>query len=691
MNRIFIICLLGVVAFLSCTPKTTLIWNEGEQDPETGLVVNELLICNAPKGVGWDLWGHFYDGCKLPCKAIDGTMAQMYMFSGSTWRVEPTVAADTVVLRYVDTRHKHTWAPRGFYIKLRESGKVFPVPITLNFRPYKPAEYPQYPLADLKVTDIVPSVKQIALEEGFTVVETVSEVTAEGIRPEGYRLTIRDGKALIEASDSRGFRYGHITLKKFQENAGSYPLPNMVVEDWPDLPFRSQFLDLSRIYYPIEQLKKVVDVLERNKMNTLTLHVHDDENWRLEIEGLPELTSFGAFHEIPVRQADGTYICDGAVPPVKGSGLGKVYDGTSGYYSREEIIDLLKYAHSHGVDVIMDVDMPGHCYAAVEAMKYRERTTGDASCRLVDPCDTSVYCSVQGYSVNVVDISLPSVLTFWSKVFDSIVSMYAAAGVPLTEICIGGDEVAEGAWEGSPSCQEAMRSKGFTQIRQLRCDYMRKINAMLKERGVKMSGYIEVIECLDEEALPEILDNCGRIWVWKLLDTPENAASYYDYANKGVPVLIELPSHMNFDNARTMDWDDRGLDWAGTLDEIKAFSLLPFNIASSTRFDNYGNPTDINSLKPYVPELTQPQNLTGVIGMLWGDNLWDTSDAFKMLFPKAYGTWERSWNAHPVWEQSKDSEDPLFMDDFVRFYTIVRQRELPYLERSGLDYWKENQ
>ena len=77
--------------------------------------------------------------------------------------------------------------------------------------------------------------------------------------------------------------------------------------------------------------------------------------------------------------------------------------------------------------------------------------------------------------------------------------------------------------------------------------------------------------------------------------------------------------------------------------------------------------------------------------MLWGDNLWETSDAFKMLFPKAYGTWERCWNAHPVWEHSQNPEDSLFMDDFVRFYTIVRLRELPELERSGLDYWKENQ
>ena len=84
-------------------------------------------------------------------------------------------------------------------------------------------------------------------------------------------------------------------------------------------------------------------------------------------------------------------------------------------------IDFIQYAYAHGVTVIPELDIPGHCYAAVEAMKYRERTTGDTTCRLVDPEDKSVYCSVQGYSGDVIDIALPSVLTFLGKVFDSIV------------------------------------------------------------------------------------------------------------------------------------------------------------------------------------------------------------------------------------------------------------------------------
>jgi methionyl aminopeptidase len=86
------------------------------------------------------------------------------------------------------------------------------------------------------------------------------------------------------------------------------------------------------------------------------------------------------------------------------------------------------------VSVVPEFDFPGHCYSAVEAMKYRERTTGDISYRLVDPADTSKYLSLQGYPGNVIDIALPSTFTFIGKVFDSVVSMYAEAGVPLSEI-----------------------------------------------------------------------------------------------------------------------------------------------------------------------------------------------------------------------------------------------------------------
>ena len=680
--------ILAVVVTASCTPKTTIIWNEGEQSPQTGLVVNELLICNAPEGTEWDLWGHFYNSYRLPAAAVEGSMAQMYHFSGSCWRVEPVTSGDTVVLRYQDRRFKHSYAPHGFYIRMRESGKVFAVPVKQNFQPCEPPVRPEYPYAELSCTDITPAVKSVVTGEGSSKIIEVEEKLVEGIRPEGYRLTIGSGKALIEASDAKGLRYGHVTLDKFKENAGSDTLQDMVVEDWPDLGYRAQMMDVARLFIPLDELKSLVDLLERSKMNVLVLHLNDDEGWRLEIDGLPELTSYGAFHDVPVRQADGSYLCENGLHPVNGSPLGKEFGAANGYYSREEYIDLIRYAYSRGITVIPEFDIPGHCYSAVEAMKYRERTTGDTSCRLVDPDDTSDCLSLQRYPDNVMDLALPSVFTFLEKVFDSVVEMYAQAGVPLDEIAVGGDEVADGAWKGSPACQAAMKEMGLADVEQLRGEFFRKVNVMLRDRGVRISGYHELLQGMTPQVQAEVVANLGRVIAWLPLKNLKTTSLAYDLANQGVDVVLAMGCHMYFDNTRTLSWTDRGLTWAGTLDEKKAFTFLPFNLAASNRFDDHGNPADLSALKPYMSQLKCPEHITGLQPMIWGSNIWKSQDAFELLLPRAYGIWERCWNARPVWEQSEVAEDPAFMDDFIRFYTVVRQREFPYLDNTGLNYWK---
>ena len=692
MRKMRFFPLFGVLAFVcllsSCRSETKIIWNEGVQDKATGLIENTLLICNAPKGVEWDLWGHFYNAHKLPCKALDGSMAMMYHHSGSCWRVEPQVAGDTIVMKYRDKRYKHSYAPRGFYIRLRNSQKVFTVPVEQNFQPCEDAVRADIPFAGLAVTDIIPAVKSVIPGEGSSEIETVVERLSDGFRPEGYKITIGGGKALIEASDERGLRYGRMTLGKFKENAGSDILPDMVVEDWPDFAYRAQMIDVARLYYPLDELKSFVDVLARCKVNTLALHLNDDEGWRIEIDGLPELTSYGAFHDVPVRQENGSYVCEKGIHPINGSPIGAVSGGASGYYSREDFMDFIRYAYSRGVSVIPEFDFPGHCYSAVEAMKYRERTTGDTSCRLVDPADTSKYLSLQGYPGNVIDIALPSVFTFIGKVFDSVISMYEEAGVPLDEIAVGGDEVADGAWEGSPACIAAMKEHGYTHTDQLRSEFFRRVNAMLQQRGVRISGYHEMVQGMNDEALEEIKSNLGRLIVWMPLKYRQFTPMAYDLANKGLPVVLAMGCHLYFDNSRSKAWSERGLTWAGTLDEKKVFTFLPFNLAASNRFDDEGKPCDLTVLKPYVPELKHSENITGMQPMIWCSNIWKSQDGFEMLLPKAYGAWERSWNARPDWEQSIDAEDSAFTEDFIRFYTVVRQREVPYLEEVGLNYWK---
>ncbi|MBO4595859.1 MAG: family 20 glycosylhydrolase [Bacteroidales bacterium] len=423
--------------------------------------------------------------------------------------------------------------------------------------------------------------------------------------------------------------------------------------------------------------------MERSKMNVLVLHLNDDEGWRLEIKALPELTSFGAFHDIPTRREDGTYFNEKALMPCKVFERGRAFKGPSGYYSRKEFISFIRFAIKHGITVIPDFDFPGHCLSAIESMKARERITGDTSFRLTDPDDTSRYFAINGYHHNVIDIALPSVFHFIETVFDEVVSIYKEADVPLNQIMIGGDEVAEGAWTGSPSCRKVMADNGFTNLDQLRAWFLIRIIGLLKDRGINTSGYEEIAFNLSAEELEFLAENCGCLNIWAPLNK-ENAYKSYDYANKGLPILLSPGSHTYCDNTYSMAWDEPNVFWAGILDERRAFSLLPFRLGKSDRFDNYHNPIDMTALDPYIPELNKPENIIGVQSMLWCDLFYETDLAFKFLFPKTYGLYERAWNAQPSWQDSTDPYDPGFISDFNRFYTTVVEREIPYLDSIGI-------
>ena len=227
-------------------------------------------------------------------------------------------------------------------------------------------------------------------------------------------------------------------------------LEAMSIQDYPDLLYRGQMLDIARNYTTVDHLKKLIDILSSYKLNVLQFHFSDDEGWRLEIPGLEELTAIGSRRGHTTDEKDWLYPAyDGGYDP---------YAATSGngYYTREEFIDLLRYAAERHVQVIPEIESPGHARAAIVAMNVRYKKYIDTDPEkakeylLSDLQDTSRYVSAQAYTDNVMNVALPSTYRFMEKVIQEIVAMYKEAGAPLTTIHLGGDEVAKGAWMGSP-------------------------------------------------------------------------------------------------------------------------------------------------------------------------------------------------------------------------------------------------
>ena len=450
MKTSLILISMMLVSFMtSCSNAVSVIWTEGETDPATGRAVNVITVVNAPEGTDWALWmtsNHMVAG------AVDGIEGTIEMHHGCLYKMTPAdrEGKDLTVIYTDRPLQRHCWAPEGFV--LEHNGKTKALKVEYVF--LESEDIPDFPYnhVETQVWDMVPSLKNVIPAEGTTVVAEMPEVImVQNDKAGWYRITL-DGKCTVEAADEDGAYYAKVTLDNLKRNAGGNEIPNMVVEDWPDFGYRGFMLDISRNFTTKDNILKFIDLLGHYKASVLHLHFGDDEGWRLEIGKFPELTSYGAYHAFPQKNEAGEYVeVEALMPSYNGSIDPKdMTSSANGHLTKEDYIEIIKYAWNHRIQVIPEFDTPGHSRAAIKAMEAYAKRTGDNSYLLSDPKDVSEYESVQYYRDNAINVALPSTYRFIEVVFDEIIAYHKEAGVPLPAIHVGGDEVPEGAWVGSP-------------------------------------------------------------------------------------------------------------------------------------------------------------------------------------------------------------------------------------------------
>jgi hexosaminidase len=243
-------------------------------------------------------------------------------------------------------------------------------------------------------------------------------------------------------------------------------------------------VDIARNFQSKQQLLKTLDLMALYKLNVLHFHFSDDEGWRLEIPGLPELTTVGARRGHALNDENFLHPSFGSGPDIASHG--------TGFYSKADFIEILKYAKERHIDVIPEIETPGHARAAVASMTARynrllkEGQKAEAEQYLLyHPADTSKYKSVQRWYRNVIDVSLPSTYTFLEKVVDEIVLMYKEANAPLETLHFGGDEVPGGVWAGSPAVHRLMKENSSVKtISDLWYYFFGNISEMLGKKGL---------------------------------------------------------------------------------------------------------------------------------------------------------------------------------------------------------------
>ena len=678
--------LLAAMLGAACSTPSRVVWTEGSTDPDSGRATHTLALVNPPAGGDWTLW---FSQFRTPVQVLEGEGTIEHL-GGTLYRLAPGKdrGKGDLVLKYeARPLANQCRAPEGFYLQ-RKGKKPVPVEAEYVFLPAEPVAGFAWNHVDLSVFDMIPRLKKVVMDPAgpstTAIPDDVPVTYVEGQRPGWYRITL-NGEVTVEAADSDGAYYATVTLDNLRRAS---TVPSAVVEDWPDLPYRGIMLDISRNFTKKDNLLKLIDILSHYKVNRLHLHMGDDEGWRVEIDGLPELTSYGAYRGIPVLKEDGSIEEPDALMPTYCMTPDRNDTETmgNGYYSHADFVDILRYADARHIRVIPEFDTPGHSRAAVKAMEYRARTTGDTTYLLSEPEDTSKYVSVQDYTDNAINVALPSTYAFIGKVFDGLVALYAEAGVPLEAIHVGGDEVPEGAWEGSPACRALMEANGKTDIGWLKDYYINRVLDIAEAKGVKLAGWQEVGQHLEPATFDRLRKNLAFTNLWAVSRGRDQLA--YTYANEGVPVVLSNSSNAYFDFAYNPSKTERGHNWGGYVDERRSFSFLPYDIYRSVRWDDKGRPTKLAAAGEGKPVLSAEGKpfIIGVQGQLWAETLRCFDHVTYYLFPKALGLFERGWNASPAWADTTQPDDPAFVEDFDRFFTTVVEREYPYYDSIGISY-----
>lgn len=290
--------------------------------------------------------------------------------------------------------------------------------------------------------------------------------SADELPDEGYTLTVDESGATIAASSDAGFFYGAMSLWQLvREKDGKTLLPYVSIDDSPRLEWRGAMLDVSRHFRSVEFVKNFIDWLAVHKMNVFHWHLTDDQGWRIEIKKYPRLTEVGAWR-VPAGDAPRADIDPETDEP-------RLYGG---FYTQEEVKDVVAYAAERFITVVPEIDLPGHASAAVVAYPQFGTEPVEAV-----SSDWGIYYSTFNLEEETI--------TFLEDVMDEILALF-----PGKFVHIGGDEVATKQWENSARIKERMEELGIEDVHEIQAYFTRHFANYLAERGRRLIGWDEILE-----------------------------------------------------------------------------------------------------------------------------------------------------------------------------------------------------
>lgn len=436
------------------------------------------------------------------------------------------------------------------------------------------------------------AVQKVALSGNSVVIDT-----DKSLPKEGYTLTVTPQQINIKAADYNGALYALQTLRQLLPNEvestklvkRDWLVPSVTISDAPQYQWRGLMLDVSRHFFPKEYILKTLDRMAMLKLNTFHFHLVDNEGWRIEIKKYPKLTEVGAWR---VDQEDKLWDERTPNPANAFANPATAPKKYGGFYTQEDIKEIVAYASARGITVIPEIEMPAHAMSAIAAypeLSCHKRPIGVPS-GAVWPI-TDIYCAGQEETFDFIEEVLTEVLALF----------------PSQYIHVGGDEATHTEWERCPKCQLRMKEHQLKNVHQLQSYFIRRIDDFLTSKGRTLVGWDEIMDGgLAKNAV---------VMNWRGIEVGKKALA------QGNPIV--LTSDCYIDNYQGLpDYEPQANGGYLPLKKLYNYNLEKEALADAS---------------------VEKNKVLGTQANLWAEHVGSTEHSEYMLFPRLLALAEISW------------------------------------------------
>ena len=444
------------------------------------------------------------------------------------------------------------------------------------------------------------------------------------LAPEAYSILVETGHAVVRASGLNGVLYALQTLRqmlpaaiygKHAAEKEKWVLPCCEIRDEPRFAYRGMHLDSSRHFWSVEEVKRYLDVMAMYKLNRFHWHLTDDQGWRIEIKAYPLLSQISCWREGTMVGHDFS------------SNDGIRYGG---FYTQDEIRDVVAYAAARGITVVPEVDLPGHMLAAMAAYPELGCTGGPYAA-----------WTIWGVSDQVLCPGKEGTFRFLEAVLSEVAELF-----PGEYIHIGGDECPKSEWKKCPDCQALIQRLGirgderFSAEQYLQNYVTKRVQDFLATKGKKVIGWDEILE--------------GQLAPGATVMSWRGTAGAKQAAAQGFDAILTPTSHCYFDYLQSEDKASEPLGFNGVVTLEKIYSFDP--------------------LEGIAPE--QAHHILGVQANLWTEYISTPEHLEYMLLPRLLALSEVQWCQPGVRDEG-------------RFLQVLQEHQFPVLEQAGYNYRKQ--